>query len=159
MRPRRSPGVAASSRPRKPFWGSSRLARDGASTAQARGGPSLPAYAAAAIADVIIAGPRLDPSRWAGRIAPRAFMMVSASDDERMPRAQVQELFRSAREPKQQIWMPGVHVHGDSATISRLVQIAMSHVREAAPPTASAHLSLSAKDQRRSEGSRPGRRT
>lgn len=59
--------------------------------------------------------------------------MVSASDDERMPRAQVQELFRSAREPKEQIWMSGAHVHGDSATIARLVGIVMRHVREAPP--------------------------
>jgi len=96
--------------------------------------PFAPArIAAAAIADIIIAGPRLDPSRWAGRIAPRTFMMVSASDDERMPRAQVDGLFRSAREPKQQIWMSGGHVHGDSATITRLVQIVMGRVREPAP--------------------------
>ena len=100
--------------------------------------PFAPArIAAAAIADVIIAGPRLDPSKWAGRIAPRTFMMVSAAADERMPRAQVEELFRTAREPKQQIWMPGGHVHGDSATITRLVQIVMSRVRETAAPSAS----------------------
>jgi dienelactone hydrolase len=99
--------------------------------------PFAPArIAAAAIADVIIAGPRLDPSRWAGQIAPRTFMMVSASADERMPRAQVEELFRSAHEPKQQIWMPGGHVHGDSATITQLVQIVMSRVRETAAPAA-----------------------
>jgi dienelactone hydrolase len=89
--------------------------------------------AAAATAAVIIAGPRLDPSRWVERIAPRRFMMVSALDDERMPRAQIQELFRSAREPKEQIWMSGAHVHGDSATIARLVGIVMRHVREAPP--------------------------
>jgi len=99
--------------------------------------PFAPArIAAAAIANVIIAGPRLDPSRWAGRIAPRTFMMVSASADERMPLAKVEELFRSAREPKQQIWMPGGHVHGDSATITRLVQIVMSRVRGTTAPAA-----------------------
>jgi len=89
--------------------------------------------AAAAIADVIIAGPRLDPSRWVDRIAPRTFMMVNATADERMPRAQVEELFLSARAPKEQIQMSGGHVHGDSATITRLVHIVMSRVREATP--------------------------
>ena len=89
--------------------------------------------AAAVIADVIIAGPRLDPSRWVDRIAPRTFMMVNATADERMPRAQVEELFLSARAPKEQIQMSGGHVHGDSATITRLVHIVMSRVREATP--------------------------
>jgi dienelactone hydrolase len=89
--------------------------------------------AAAAIADVIIAGPRLDPSRWVDRIAPRTFMMVNATADERMPHAQVEELFLSARAPKEQIQMSGGHVHGDSATITRLVHIVMSRVREATP--------------------------
>jgi dienelactone hydrolase len=92
--------------------------------------------AAAGIADVIIAGPRLDPSRWAGRIAPRTFMMVNASADERMPRAQVDELFRSAGQPKEMIWMSGGHVHGDVATITRLVDIVMARVREVGPPLA-----------------------
>jgi len=86
--------------------------------------------AAAGIADVIIAGPRLDPSRWVGRIAPRKFMMVNASADERMPRAQVDELFRSAGQPKEMVWMSGGHVHGDVATITRLVDIVMARVRD-----------------------------
>jgi hypothetical protein len=85
--------------------------------------------AAAAIANVIISGPRLDPSHWVGRIAPRKFMMVNASGDERMPRAQVEELYLNAGQPKEQIWMSGGHVHGDSATITRLVDIVMSRVR------------------------------
>ena len=85
--------------------------------------------AAAGIADVIIAGPRLDPSRWVARIAPRKFMMVNASGDERMPRAQVEELFQSAGQPKEMVWMSGGHVHGDVATITRLVDIVMARVR------------------------------
>lgn len=83
---------------------------------------------AAAIANVIIAGPRLDPTRWAPRIAPRPFMMVNAEADERLPRAAVEALYASARQPKELIWTPGGHVHGDSATISRLVRVVMSRV-------------------------------
>lgn len=86
-------------------------------------------FPAAAIANVIIAGPRLDPSRWVGRIAPRTFMMVNASEDERMPRAKVDELFRRAGQPKEMIWMSGGHVHGDRETIARLVDIVMARVR------------------------------
>lgn len=88
-------------------------------------------YAAAAIADVIIAGPRLAPERWVPRISPRPFMMVSAEGDERLPRAAVEALYRSAREPKSLIWMPGEHVHADTATVRRLADIVLARVRAA----------------------------
>ncbi len=84
---------------------------------------------AAAIANVIINGPQLDPVRWVGRIAPRSFVMVNATDDERLPRSAVDALFRAAREPKEQMWMTGIHVHGDSATISRIVEIVAPRIR------------------------------
>ena len=86
--------------------------------------------AAAAIANVIIAGPRLDPIRWVPRIAPRPFVMVNAKDDERLPREAVEALYASARQPKELIWMTGQHVHGDKETIQRLVGIVMSRMRE-----------------------------
>lgn len=47
---------------------------------------------AAVIANVIIAGPRLDPVRWVGRIAPRPFVMVNAESDQQMPRAALEAL-------------------------------------------------------------------
>ena len=84
---------------------------------------------AAGAANVIIAGPRLDPTHWVGRIAPREFIMLNASDDERLPRSSVDALYRAAREPKAQLWMSGAHVHGDSATISRIVEIVAPRVR------------------------------
>jgi dienelactone hydrolase len=85
-------------------------------------------FVAASIANVIIAGPRLDPVHWAPRIAPRPFIMVNADADERLPRATIEALYRSAREPKELIWMPGGHVHGDSATMHRLVEIVMERM-------------------------------
>lgn len=88
---------------------------------------------AAALANVIIAGPRLDPEKWVARIAPRPFVMVNAAGDDRLPRADVEALYRSAREPKELVWMTGGHVHGDSATIHRLVDIVMQRVRQTAP--------------------------
>jgi hypothetical protein len=87
---------------------------------------------AAATANVIIAGPRLDPVHWVGRISPRPFIMVNASGDERLPRSAVDALYGAAREPKELIWMTGAHVHGDSATIRRLVEIVMARVRRGA---------------------------
>ena len=86
---------------------------------------------AAAIANVIIAGPRLDPVHWVGRIAPRPFVMVNASDDERLPRSAVDALYAAANEPKEQLWMSGAHIHGDSATIHRLVGIVTPRIRDA----------------------------
>ena len=90
---------------------------------------------AAAVSDVIIAGPRLDPIRWAPRIAPRPFVMVNASADQRLPRAAVDALYHAASEPKEQIWMSGGHVHADRETIGRLVDIVMTRVRYSAAVT------------------------
>lgn len=84
---------------------------------------------AAAVANVIIAGPRLDPVRWVGRIAPRAFVMLNAIDDERLPRSSVDDLYRAAREPKERLWMSGAHVHGDSATIARIAELVTPRIR------------------------------
>ena len=84
---------------------------------------------AAGIANVIIAGPRLDPVRWVPQIAPRPLVMVNASDDERLPRSAVDALYAAAREPKEQVWMSGGHVHGDKETIQRLVAIVMERMR------------------------------
>jgi hypothetical protein len=56
--------------------------------------------------------------------------MVNAESDERLPRAAVTALYAAAREPKEQIWMPGRHIHADSATIRRIVGIVIARVRE-----------------------------
>lgn len=87
-------------------------------------------YPAAAISSIIIDGPRLAPEKWVSRISPRPFMMVNALGDERLPRKSVEDLYRAAREPKELIWMSGRHVHGDSATISRLAEIVLQHMRK-----------------------------
>jgi dienelactone hydrolase len=84
---------------------------------------------AAGVANVIINGPRLDPVRWVGDISPRPFIMVNASADERLPRPAIDALFNAAREPKELVWMSGLHVHADRETIGRLVSIVMERVR------------------------------
>ena len=85
---------------------------------------------AAAIANLIIAGPRLDPVRWVAKIAPRPFVMVNASDDERLPRSAIESLYASAREPKELVWMEGAHIHADKETIQRLLSIVMSRMTD-----------------------------
>lgn len=83
---------------------------------------------AAAIANVLISGPRLAPEKWAALIAPRPFVMVNATDDERLPRESVEALYEGAAEPKELIWMSGRHIHADAETIQRLVAIVMARV-------------------------------
>ena len=85
-------------------------------------------FVAAGVANLIIDGPRLDPVRWVGRISPRPFMMVNASDDERLPRSAVEALYASARDPKELIWMSGAHIRADKETITRLLDIVMSRM-------------------------------
>jgi hypothetical protein len=84
---------------------------------------------AAGIANVIIAGPRLAPENWVPRISPRPFVMVSAEGDERLPRSAVELLYHRARPPKELVWMPGAHVHADTATIRQLAAIVLGRVR------------------------------
>jgi len=41
----------------------------------------------------------------------------------------VDALYESARDPKEQVWMSGRHVHGDKETIQRLVAIVLERMR------------------------------
>jgi hypothetical protein len=54
--------------------------------------------------------------------------MVNAASDERLPRESIEALYQSAHEPKELLWMNGKHIHGDSATIRRLMDIVMARV-------------------------------
>jgi hypothetical protein len=55
-------------------------------------------------------GIALAPEAWAGRIAPRPFVMVNGLDDAAIPRACVEILHEAAREPKELVWVPGGHI-------------------------------------------------
>ena len=50
-----------------------------------------------------------DPIFFAGRIAPRPFLMVNTTDDPVFPRPAVDALFAAAGEPKELRWHPGTH--------------------------------------------------
>jgi len=91
--------------------------------------PSAPARATVAgLASLLISGPRLAPERWAGRIAPRPFVMLNARDDEQMPRALVDRLYASAREPKAMIWVPGGHVRARPEVVRPLIDTVLARV-------------------------------
>lgn len=92
---------------------------------------------AAGLANVIISGPQLAADNWAPRISPRPFVMISAEDDERYPRASVDLLFDSAREPKQHAWMPGRHIRSEPEQVQELVEFLLQRMR---PDTTTAAL-------------------
>lgn len=85
-------------------------------------------WIAAAIANVIIAGPRIAPDRWVADISPRPFVMLNAREDERLPLAKIVELYDRAREPKEMIWVEGAHVRADTAVIRPLVRIVLDRL-------------------------------
>lgn len=59
----------------------------------------------------------LEPTRYAGAIAPRAFLMVNGAGDSLVPRANVDALYAAAGEPKQLIWIEGEHVQPTEADL------------------------------------------
>lgn len=72
--------------------------------------PALVRPAGAALADILVAGPYLTPERWIGQVAPRPVVLVNSTEDERIPRPLVEQLYAAAGEPKAQLWLPGRHV-------------------------------------------------
>lgn len=79
---------------------------------------------------VMACGPRLTPERWVGRIAPRAFVMVNAEDDERLPRACIDRLYAAAREPREIVWRPGLHVQPNRKDIVQgLLDVVLDRLR------------------------------
>jgi hypothetical protein len=61
----------------------------------------------------------LTPERWVARVSPRPFVMINATDDERLPREAVLALYDSARAPKELVWLPGKHVQRNRPEIVR----------------------------------------
>ncbi len=84
----------------------------------------------AGAANVLIAGPRLDPARWVPRVSPRPVIMINALEDERIPRPLVEQLYQSAREPKEQHWLPGQHMQRNRREVlTALVDTVMALAR------------------------------
>jgi hypothetical protein len=84
--------------------------------------------AAAGLATVLIGGPRLAPERWVDRIAPRPFVMINATEDERLPRRSVELLYERARQPKDIIWVPGKHVRPREEVVRDLVNMVLDRM-------------------------------
>src|SRR5262249_44320766 len=59
----------------------------------------------------------LEPTRYAGRIAPRPLLLVNGARDALLPRADADAVDAAAREPKDILWMATEHVHPDEAEL------------------------------------------
>jgi hypothetical protein len=95
----------------------------------------VPRAMVAALANVLAAGPRFAPERWVPLVSPRPVIMINATEDERLPRASIETLHNSAREPKEVIWFPGMHIRSNRrAIIEGLVKIVLE--RSAMPARA-----------------------
>lgn len=73
----------------------------------------------AVLADLVASGPRFAPERWVGRVSPRPVILLNALDDERIPRASVDALWAAVREPREQVWLPGMHMQGSRPEVLR----------------------------------------
>lgn len=72
-------------------------------------------------------GSSFDTEEWVAQIAPRALVVVGATDDERLPRHKVERLYHAAGQPRELIWTQGAHVDPRRADI---VQALLAIVRE-----------------------------
>lgn len=71
------------------------------------------------LANILANGPRFTPEKWIGRVAPRPVVMLNAMDDEKIPRRAVEILYEAAGEPKELVWMPGLHMRGNRPDVLR----------------------------------------
>jgi fermentation-respiration switch protein FrsA (DUF1100 family) len=85
----------------------------------------------AALAAVLISGPRLAPERWIPLIAPRPVVMINATDDARLPRASIESLYRAAGEPRERVWVTGGHVRSEAEAVRPLVALVLDRMLSA----------------------------
>lgn len=86
------------------------------------------------LATLLASGPRFAPERWVGRVAPRPVVLLNARDDERIPRRSVEALWAATHEPREQVWLPGLHMQGNRPEVLRaLVDSVMARAGIGAP--------------------------
>jgi fermentation-respiration switch protein FrsA (DUF1100 family) len=63
----------------------------------------------------------IEPVRFAGDISPRYALMINGTDDERIPRRNVDALWAALGEPKEQVWIESSHVHPTNVELTRTI--------------------------------------
>lgn len=98
--------------------------------------PLVPARkAVAGLANVLASGPRLAPEAWVGRISPRPVVMINTDADERIPRSSSERLHAAAREPKEVVWLAGLHVQPNRPDVlGALVDAVFQRLERSATP-------------------------
>ncbi|MCH9651695.1 MAG: hypothetical protein K0U98_25940 [Deltaproteobacteria bacterium] len=72
---------------------------------------------------------QLEPTKFVHRISPRPFVMINAEEDEKIPLESVEALFQAAREPKEEIWLPGAHIRpGRKEVVRELLGLVMERM-------------------------------
>jgi hypothetical protein len=75
--------------------------------------------------------PDMEPARTIGKVSPRPLLLINARDDEFISEAAGHRLAAAAREPFDQIWLPGMHMHpGADALMRELVTHTMAWLAE-----------------------------
>lgn len=93
----------------------------------------------AALATLLISGPRFAPERWIAQVSPRPVVMLNAEDDEKIPRRSVELLWEAARAPKELVWLPGLHMQGNRPDVlERLLAEVLTRAEAPAGATAPA---------------------
>ncbi|HYO46882.1 MAG TPA: hypothetical protein VEY33_09370 [Gemmatimonadota bacterium] len=73
----------------------------------------------------------LEPTRYAGDVAPRPVLMVNAAGDEFIPRSSVLDLYASLRQPKRIVWLESAHVAtSDDEVVNGLMAITLEWMSE-----------------------------
>ena len=63
----------------------------------------------------------LEPVRYAGAIAPVPFIMINGTDDEMIPRRNVELVYEKAKPPKKLIWLESGHVRPDKVELTNRI--------------------------------------
>ncbi len=83
-------------------------------------------------------GPNFTPEKWIAQVAPRPVVMLNATDDEKIPRRSVEILFAAADEPKELVWLPGLHMQGNRPDVLRQLIDAVMERADLTPTQTSA---------------------
>lgn len=63
----------------------------------------------------------LEPLRYIGHVSPVPLIMINGTADEQIPRANTEQLYRAAGEPKKIIWLESQHVHPRDEELTRKI--------------------------------------
>jgi dienelactone hydrolase len=67
-----------------------------------------------------------EPSRYLAQFSPRPVLLVNGSDDTKIPQESVRLLYRTAGEPKEQLWVSGGHIHPNNRKLIGQLTTAIS---------------------------------